>query len=55
MFDESTNPFIDLDLCFDELSEAYIFFSDCDPEAQAMVASALDKKYSLMQILFNVR
>ena len=51
MFDESTNPFIDLDLSYPELVEAYIFFDDCDPDAQRMVADALDKKYSLRHLI----
>jgi len=46
-FDNSPNPFIELDLCKQELAEAYEFFAGADPEAQALVIEALDKKYRL--------
>lgn len=46
-FDNSPNPFIELDLCKQELAEAYEFFAGVDPEGQALVAEALDRKYWL--------
>ena len=49
-FDNSANPFIDLDLCKDELVEAYAFFADADPVAQRMVIEALDRKYSVEEL-----
>lgn len=53
-FDNSANPFVDLNLCKDELVEAYIFFHDVDNVAQQMVIEAIDRKYTLEE-LFNIR
>lgn len=47
-FDNSPNPFIELDLCKQELIEAYEFFSGVDPHGQALVIEALDRKYRLL-------
>jgi hypothetical protein len=51
IFDNSPNPFVELDLNKEELVEAYGFFADVDPEAQSLVISAMDMKYSLMELV----
>ena len=42
------NLFIDLNLDRDELAEAYVFFDGVDPEAQALIGEALDKRCILV-------
>lgn len=55
-FDNSPNPFIELDLCKQELAEAYEFFAGVDPEGQALVAEALDRKYRLfIHVMYDSR
>lgn len=55
-FDNSPNPFIELDLCKQELAEAYEFFAGADPEGQALVIEALDKKYRLfLHVAYDTR
>jgi hypothetical protein len=49
-YDHTENPFIELDLCKDELVEAYALFADADPEAQHLIVEALDRKYSVEEL-----
>ena len=50
IYDNTPNPFVELDLCKDELVEAYAFFADADPEAQDLIIEALDRKYSVEEL-----
>jgi len=50
-FDNSPNPFLQLNLSIEEIVEAYIFFSDADHEAQLLVIEALDKSYNVRDLI----
>lgn len=50
IYDNTPNPFIKLDLCKDELVEAYSLFAGVDPEAQDLIIEALDRKYSVEEL-----
>ena len=50
IYDNTPNPFIELDLCKDELVEAYGMFAGHDPEAQQLIIEALDRKYSVEEL-----
>jgi len=51
MFDGHPNPFIQLNLSKDELAEAYAFFHGVDSEGQLLVIEALDRKYSVLDLI----
>lgn len=50
IYDNTPNPFVELDLNKDELVEAYGLFAGCDPEAQELIIEALDRKYSVEEL-----
>jgi hypothetical protein len=50
IYDNTPNPFIELDLNKDELVEAYGMFAGYDREAQDLIIEALDRKYSVEEL-----